>query len=361
MERITTPEGVVLIINDDDTFTLGVGSPVNPTLGKSASEAVKNLRSAEVDGDNKTRRDLVFASLSALASFVRGAQTNGKAYFASDLAKAGIALGSPAKHHRQPAEEKAQQQPAEEAKPDNADGTLSKAQMQQANAVAQKVMTFCKDFEFKPDPRLINTLRHLPNATEAGEFIVNTMELIGMPVEIIDSATPKFKSPEWREIFAEMKACPVSHGKINQRLAIYYGPAGTGKTTLAEQLYKCPKIIASPTQDPSELFTRNVVNDHGGVDLVLTEIGQAITEGKPIIIDEANLYQSVVLQRLQGVTDGGKSFVDNGREIEIADGFKVIMTLNLETNYGKTPLPNPLVSRAGEIVKMDKPFLGWVF
>jgi hypothetical protein len=35
--------------------------------------------------------------------------------------------------------------------------------------------------------------------------------------------------------------------------------------------------------------------------------------------------------------------------------------MNLETNLGKTSLPDPLVSRAAKIEKMEAPYLGWVF
>lgn len=364
MQRIESKKGVAIRLEDDGTFTLEAGSSVSASLGKSASPAVKALRAELVGPDGKTTADHNFASLSALASFVRGAQTNGKAFFADDLkgtATPATAKPAPAKAPKasKPAEETAT---ATEEEPKPEGGKLTSQQMAYANAVAQKVKTFCKDFEFDPDPRLINSLRHCGTAEEAGVMVVDSMELIGMPEEILQRAAPKFQSAEWRGIFADMRKCPTSHGKINQRLAIYYGPAGTGKTTKAiADNPDADRIIASPTQDPSELFTRNVVNEHGGVDLVLTELGKAMVDGKPIIIDELNLYQSCVLTRLQGVTDGGEKLVDNGREIVIKDGFKIIATMNLETNYGKTPLPNPLVSRAGEIVKLDNPFLGWVF
>jgi midasin (ATPase involved in ribosome maturation) len=76
-------------------------------------------------------------------------------------------------------------------------------------------------------------------------------------------------------------------------------------------------------------------------------------EGKPIILDEANLLNSAVLARLQSVLDNTDKVTDRGQDIAIKDGFKVIMTMNLETNLGKTPLPNPLVSRAIELIDFD--------
>jgi midasin (ATPase involved in ribosome maturation) len=145
-------------------------------------------------------------------------------------------------------------------------------------------------------------------------------------------------------------------------LEIFYGPAGTGKTSRAiAENPTATRIVASATQDPSELFTRNVVNDHGGVDVVLTELGQAMVDGKPIIIDEVNLYQQCVMTRLQGATDGGKFLTDNGVNLTIKDGFKIVGTMNLETNLGKATLPDPLVSRAAKVEKMEAPYLGWVF
>lgn len=380
MQRIESKKGFAIRLEDDGTYTLEKGAAVSAVLGKSASDAVKSLRSSIVGLDGKTTEDHNFSSLSALASFVRGAQTNGKAYLAGELSATASATPSAApaptpkasepktpktpKTPKAKEEKKPEESPKKDEETPKADAvtSLTKEQMANADKVAKQIMTFCKDFEFKPDPRLINSLRYCKNAQEAGEMIANSMELIGMPDEILSTAAPKFSSREWAEIFSGLKACPTSHGKINNRLEIYYGPAGTGKTTLAEKTYKgCKKIVASATQDPSELFTRNVVNEHGGVDLVLTELGEAMTNGEPIIVDEANLYNIAVLTRLQGVTDNGARFFDNGREIVIKDGFKVIVTMNLETNYGKTPLPTPLVSRAGLILKMSDPFLGWVF
>lgn len=379
MQRIESKKGFAIRLEDDGTYTLEKGAAVSAVLGKSASDAVKSLRSSIVGLDGKTTEDHNFSSLSALASFVRGAQTNGKAYLAGELSAITPTSTSSAMPTNAASAEKASPAPAPKAAPkakekakaedpkkaeDKAEAVsaLTKEQMAHADKVAKQIMTFCKDFEFKPDPRLINSLRYCSTAQEAGEMVANSMELIGMPEEVLNMAMPKFSSREWAGIFSDLKTCPTSHGKINNRLEIYYGPAGTGKTTLAEKTYKgCKKIVASATQDPSELFTRNVVNEHGGVDLVLTELGEAMTNGEPIIVDEANLYNIAVLTRLQGVTDNGTRFFDNGREIVIKDGFKVIITMNLETNYGKTPLPTPLVSRAGLILKMSDPFLGWVF
>ena len=360
MQRINSKKGVVFIINDDGSYTLEKGSRVSLAVRKSASPSILTLRSTKVNpSTGETTEDLRFSSLSAMASFIQGAQTNGNAFFKNDLNGETATASTPTKATAAKAEEPTAQ-PIDVD--ENGYAKLTSQIAKQADEVAKRIMTFCKDFVFKPDPRLLNTMRHCSSKDEATELLINSMELDGFPTEDIEEARNKTRSPEWGDIYKSLMACPLTHAKVNQRLAIYYGPAGTGKTTKAiEDNPDATRIVASPTQDPSELFTRNVVNDHGGVDVVLTEIGKAMTDGKPIIIDELNLYQMCVLTRLQGITDGGKKLTDNGVEIEIADGFKIIATMNLETNMGKTPLPDPLVSRAGEIVKMDNPKLGWVF
>ena len=362
-----TKKGVKAIIYDNGNVTLLKGSMVSKETKKSLSPALLTLRSTigVLEDGIRLAKDLSFASQSAAASFIQGAQTNGKAYFAS-FVESGDGAEAHAKGN-QPKVGKAKAKKAvETAKPtDDTPRALTKGEEAHANEVAQKVRTFCKDFAPTanwPDTRQINSLRFLSTAAEGGQYLTNCLELIGTPTDMLNLAMPKFKSPEWRNLFEELKACPLSHGRFNQRLEIFYGPAGTGKTSRAiAENPTATRIVASATQDPSELFTRNVVNDHGGVDVVLTELGQAMVEGKPIIIDEVNLYQQCVMTRLQGATDGGKFLTDNGVDITIKDGFKIVGTMNLETNLGKTALPDPLVSRAAKVEKMEAPYLGWVF
>jgi len=354
MQRIESKKGVAIRLEDDGTYTLEAGSSVSATLGKSASDSVKSLRSSLVGLDGKTTADHNFASLSALASFVRGAQTNGKAFFADDLKGASAPAAQPKQPKQKPAQP-ASQPKAATAKP-STPTTLSKAQMDANNQIAQGLIRLCDGFGFAIDPRTINTLKY---ADDPAAFIVKAMELEGFDETLTKDAAKQCTNGEAVELFKAAKAAPSMSGRINRRLEVFYGPAGTGKTTLALSENPNAKVMAgSAGLDPDDLFT---IIDPATKTWAKTDLALAMERGEPIIIDEINLYNAVVLQRLQAVTDNKSAIVDRGIELPIADGFKIVATMNLETNMGKTPLPDPLVSRCARIERIDKPYLGWVF
>ena len=76
---------------------------------------------------------------------------------------------------------------------------------------------------------------------------------------------------------------------------------------------------------------------------------RALKEDRPIVLDEAALLSYPTLQGLQSLLDGKKEFQYKGVIYPIGENFKVIMTLNLETNDGLHPLPEALVDRAYNI------------
>jgi len=286
-----------------------------------------------------TSYDVEFKSSSGLATYSMGTSKNGSDYL---------------KSHTISTENSGTDEPKTAEKNTEKDKTTIIDSVKQKDLLAKTILTFCKDFAFKPDPRLLNSLYYEENPNQ---YIVNTMKVTGYDDALLQKAKEKFKSPEWQQIIETLKSVKPSHGKFNQRLEIKFGSAGTGKTTAAiAENPKAHKIVASASADPDDLFT---MFDPSTKNYELTDIAKAMISGEAIIIDEANLYNPVVLTRLQGITD---TIYDRGREIKIADGFKIVMTLNLETNYGKTPLPNPLVSRASKIENYDDMLqLGWVW
>ena len=215
------------------------------------------------------------------------------------------------------------------------------------------IYKFCYDFNFEPDIRLLNTLKYCESPSK---YILNTMELIGSSRENMRLAKEKFESLEWQELLKKLKQIKPLRDPINKRLVIYYGDIATGKTTAAIQYVTnkrepVVRIVASASSDPDDLFTRFQPNHRGGVDIILTEIGEAMMQGRPIIIDEVNLFSPTVLERLQGVTDSTEFIIDRKMKISIRPGFEIIGTMNNETNLGTYILPSPLLSRAKEIKK----------
>ena len=75
----------------------------------------------------------------------------------------------------------------------------------------------------------------------------------------------------------------------------------------------------------------------------------AMENGTQIVMDEINLLPFDSLRFLQGILDGKKSFIYKGQTVNIADGFKVIGTMNLQVNGMTYGLPEPLVDRCEEM------------
>jgi len=327
LQVVNKEVNATVVIEDNGTYIIKSGAKLG---------AMKNLKDKQAlnarlsNPDNPTTKDLVFTSASAAASFLQGSNIGGHKYFAKYLGE-----DIPTNETKQ------EEKPTKEEETPKSD---SKLRFELYNTI----VNFCKDFEYKPDPRFMDTLI---DVKDIDNYFIDFMQLTNYDSELVEMAKSKFKSAEWKEIKKQLSKIVRKNEKINKRLAIYYGSAGTGKTTTALKEYpSAVKIVGSASQDPDDVFTRF---DPASKDYVLTEIGNAMVNGLPIIIDEGNLYNQVVWQRLQGCLDNSEKVSDRNRELTIKNGFKVIVTMNLETNLGKTPLPNPVVSRAMEIRNFD--------
>jgi len=356
MKTLTNKKGTLQVEWNEDNTNAGIvlvlkqGAKLNPVGASFTQSDLITLRNTktttDASGNIFTTEDLTFKSKSALATFIQGGQTNGQAYCERTfgIPKVGSTIQNSSKEEGATnVENPTKETPTESSTPNSQE-------------LADKIITFCKDFEFKPDPRLLNSLLFEQNPSQ---FIVDTMRLTNYPQELIDLAESKFKCREWKDLMKTLKSVKPTHGRFNQRLEIYYGAAGTGKTTLAKAKYpNAVKLVASASADPDDLFT---AFNPETKKYELTALGSAAVQGQPIIIDEANLYNQVCLERLQGITDADTSIKDRTFDINIKEGFKVIITMNLETNMGKFPLPSPLVSRASEIKYFDNVRLDWVW
>ena len=337
----------------ENEIILKAGSAVNgvsPSLTPTLKALRETSTATDANGIITTTCDLTFKSKSGAASFIQGAATNGKKYFEKWLK---TTTASPAATAPSLSETKqAEPAPMAEAKQEK---TASSAATDAATqtALVKDIRAFCIDFGYNPDNRVINSLAYVSNPSE---FIVNAMELTGFDDELLEMASKKFESAEWETILKRLSSIIPSRDRTNKRLFIKYGAAGSGKTYDAEKEIvssgqKLVKIVGSASADPSDLFT---YFNPSSKKYELTEYGEAMTNGTTILIDEGNLYNSVVLARIQSSVDNSSVITDRGITINIKDGFKVIITMNLETNLGKTPLPSPLVSRAVNLENYDK-------
>lgn len=215
--------------------------------------------------------------------------------------------------------------------------------------VDTKLHDLLKELNFNPDgtelvnDRVLNNFYNTTTLQEAKNCFVDFMLLTFAPSDYIKHAEELFKSAEFEKLFNDKEHLKeyIEFEQMNKRLEIYFGGAGTGKTTTALNTHEgAHKIIASGTKDAETLFTFFNPKD---TTFKESALARAMEEGKPIVIDEILLYNDEVLTRLQGITDNSPEFMDEllDKNITIKDGFKIIATMNLTR-----ALPSALVSRA---------------
>ena len=208
----------------------------------------------------------------------------------------------------------------------------------------QRMINFFSEFDFTPSFRFINTLIRV-GKKEAENYICNYFTLMSSPYA--EEIRNKVKSKEFKAVlkdFFEAKSTQV----INTRFRIYYGAQGTGKTTLAltESDNKC--IVCNSSMLPCDLM-EDFTFDDGKATFHPSALAKCMENGKAIVLDEINLLPFDSLRFLQGIFDGKKEFLYKGQTIHIADGFKVIGTMNLTINGMAYGLPEPLVDRCEAI------------
>lgn len=341
---------------DDVTkvITLNAGSIVNPTPNatyiKSRPVAEQQMRKDYVDEHGRTTIDIPFKSLSACASFIVGGSKSGTEYFKHCDGLKGVSSTTTPTSDTPTSESTSDQK-------DESPIDEPEQRKKEINTLIKQFIYFCKDFAYNPDIRLLNSLYH---QKDSREFFLNTLKLIGHDEDMIEVAKSKTESAEFKNFIKVIKSLSPTRDKMNKRLEIKFGKAGTGKTTSAiKENPDALRMIASATDDPSDLFT---TFNPTTKEWEKTPLSISMEEGKPVIIDEANFYHQECLKRLQGITDETKVLNDRGIEIKINDGFKIVITMNLETNFGKKPLPSPLVDRASKIECYDElQDLSWVW
>lgn len=209
------------------------------------------------------------------------------------------------------------------------------------------IIKFFSEFQFVPSFRFVNSLVNnvIKSKQNAVDYIQNYFRLFDSPYanEIVD----KVGSPEFKTILECLeKATPTQ--VINDRLKVYFGPAGTGKTTNAMKETNNLCVVCNSSMLPADLM-EDFTFDDGKAAFHPSALARCMQEGKPIVLDEINLLPFDSLRFLQGVFDGKPEFQYKGETIKINSGFKVIGTMNLTVNGVSFALPEPLVDRCQEI------------
>ena len=347
------------IIIDGGMYVLQAGSKVAPA-NPSARPQLLQLRK-EYAPDLIAIKDVYFCKPSQVASFVMGSNLSGDAFFKTckQCTTEGIA-NSMVENIANPDLLETKQENNEPKQEENTSRKTKQQITKQDLKVMGEFVKRVKDF-FKEvniintgtelvNPRVFNNFMNTKNKNDARDVFVDFGILTGAPDEWVDSVDNLCKSAEWDLINQEkdkvMQAYPQK--QINERLIIYMGGAGTGKTTKAvTDNPDADTLAGSSTQDPSTLF------GFFNLDTKMTAptaLARAMESGSPIIIDEFVLYSDDVLMRLQAITDQKTAIYDEitHQKINIKNGFKIIATMNLER-----PLPVALATRA-QILNFDR-------
>lgn len=210
-----------------------------------------------------------------------------------------------------------------------------------------KFIDFFKEFQFEPNFRFINTLclKSSQTVEDAIEYVKNYFKLLSSPY--VTSIVDKMKSPEFKELLYFIALGDPSE-IINKRFKIYYGSAGTGKTTEAMKETNNRVIVCNNSMLPQDLIEDFGFED-GKAGFHKSILRECMEQGKKITLDEINLLPFETIRFLQGILDDKKQINWKGEVIKIEDGFEIIGTMNLMVNGMAYGLPEPLVDRCLDI------------
>ena len=194
-------------------------------------------------------------------------------------------------------------------------------------------------FDTSVSPRMVSTMLHHSNP-EA--YLYGYLKLTGREC---DDFMKKTQSQEWRRMMNKLKS--ANPKRINKRLAIYFGPAGGGKTTAA--LREAGKKIGMHKDMTAKELMFDFTFENGDAQFSKSVFAQAMENGEPIVCDELNLASNTLLQFMQSVLDNSKSIFMDGQELVIKEGFKVIGTMNDVVSGVDRILPEPIIDRALDI------------
>lgn len=228
-----------------------------------------------------------------------------------------------------------------------------------------KLMDFFSEFSFTPSFRFTNTFAFMACESKkvACDYVRNYFAL--MDSNYTKEVEQKIKSAEFGQIVKNIAQYgkPTTH--INTRFKVYYGSAGTGKTTLAQEESENRCIVCNSSMLPSDLMEDFIFKD-GNPDFNPSLLWDCMEQGKTIVLDEINLLPFDSLRFLQGIVDGKSEFYYKNRPVHIHEGFQIIGTMNLSLGGMVYGLPEPLVDRCSETKEfaltaeqLAKAIVGW--
>ena len=210
-----------------------------------------------------------------------------------------------------------------------------------------KLMDFFSEFSFTPSFRFTNTFAFMACESKqmACDYVRNYFAL--MNSNYVKEVEQKIKSAEFSNIVKAIAQYGRPTNHINTRLKVYYGSAGTGKTTLAQKESDNRCIVCNSSMLPADLMEDFIFKD-GQPDFNPSLLWECMEQGKTVVLDEINLLPFDSLRFLQGIVDGKTEFYYKNRPVHIKDGFQIIGTMNLSLGGMTYGLPEPLVDRCSD-------------
>lgn len=212
----------------------------------------------------------------------------------------------------------------------------------------KRLMDFFSEFSFTPSFRFTNTFsfKCIESLKSATDYVTNYFAL--MDSSYLNEVIQKMKSAEFKAICGDISQYGKPTYTINNRMKIYYGSAGTGKTTIAQTESENRCIVCNSSMLPADLMEDFIFKD-GRPDFNPSLLWNCMEEGKTIVLDEINLLPFDSLRFLQGIADGKTEFYYKNRPVHIKEGFQIIGTMNLSLGGMTYGLPEPLVDRCADI------------
>lgn len=206
---------------------------------------------------------------------------------------------------------------------------------------ASKLSAFLTEFKMTAQNRMINTMSGMDRAQQSA-YLVSYAELTAN--EYAGDLKAKCESAEFDAVSGIIAGLERDNW-ANRRIEILYGPAGSGKTTAAMMENPGAKVkVCHEELSADELF-RGFDFQDGKPVFVGSEVEEAMRLGLPVVLDEINLLPRQTLRAMQAVTDGKPEVSVNNHVIKIADGFRIVGTMNLNIDGQIAPIPGPLVDR----------------